>query len=477
MNNDEIKKILEELYSLDDSLRAHERDLIVLVKSLAVASPVTRDQRFFDELRERVLLELSHSQKHTMTISTIFMSNIRYMSAGLVVLVVAGIVGFQFLAPKQHSNSLLSVNITKVGDNAFGSLASLGSQGTQTMSNNAGSASAPATPSAAKQSVVTAQPMMAVTKSNLIARPIMPPSLVTYVYKGDTFTQDQAQVDVLKQTPGGLSLGDITSALGQLGSGLINMASFPGNQATNVTFAQHQSFGYITSIDFAAGDISINMNGNEWPQDNNAKQLTATDIPATSTVIGIADRFLADHGIPRGNYSAGEIADNSYAIVPAASGASNGVMIPYYSDSMQILYPLMINGREVYQSGGSKVGLSVEVNIRYGKVTSVYGLDTQSYQASSYSAITDVKKIISLAEEGQSSQGVYYGGTVSNGANVSAGSNAQEIDLGTPVSGYVQLSQYNNATGASDQLLVPALVFPMKNQTGAVVVPIVQDFQ
>jgi len=474
MNKTEIKKILEELYAIDDSLRAHEHDLIVLIESLAVKSSIARDQQFFDELRARVLLELSHAQKNKLTLSMIFMKNMRYMAAGLVVLVIAGIVGFQFLAPKQHNNSLLSVNITKVGDNAFGSLASLSSQTTQVATDNQGTA--PVAPSAVNQSGTTAQPMMAAAEPSVIARPIMPPSLVTYVYKGDTFTQDQAQVDVLKQVPGGLSGGDVTSALGQSGTGLIDMSSFPGSQATNVTFTQNQSFGYVTSIDFAAGDISINMNANEWPQDNNPQPLTATDIPATSTVIGIADQFLADHGIPKANYGAGEMSDSGYANMPVVSGASNGLMIPYYPDSMEVLYPLMVNGKEVYQSGGSKVGLSVEVNIRYNKVTSVYGLDTQNYQASSYSAITDMNKLISLAEAGQSSPVIYYGGVTSDVVRAPINGSAQEVDLGTPVNAYVQLYQYDSATGENDQFLVPALAFPMINQTGVVVVPIVQDF-
>ena len=485
MNKNEIKKILEELYAIDGSLRAHEHDLITLIESLAPKYPVERDQQFFSQLRAQVLLELSRRQEKKITISTIFMKNIRYMTAGFAVLVIAGLVGFQFLIPKQNSNFLLSVNITKVGDNAFGPLASLDLQSQQNTNTNAASdkrAAAFVAPSAAAVSggTATQSTMMAAVEPNLIARPFMPQETITYVYKGATFTQDQAQVDVLKQMPGGLSAGDITAALGSSGSGLIGMSSFSGSQVTNVTFAQNQSFGYITSIDFAAGDVSISMNGSEWPQNNDPQPLTASDIPATSTVIGIADQFLADHHIPTANYGSGKIINNSYAAVPVASNVSNGPMIPYYSDSMQVLYPLLVNGKEVYQSGGSKVGLSVEVNIRYKKVANVYGLDTQNYQASSYAAITDVSKLISLAEEGQSSQVIYYGGTISGVAKEPTSSNAQKIDLGTPVNAYVQLYQYDNATGVNNQFLVPALVFPVitktSNVSNAVVVPLVQDF-
>jgi hypothetical protein len=87
-----------------------------------------------------------------------------------------------------------------------------------------------------------------------------------------------------------------------------------------------------------------------------------------------------------------------------------------------------------------------------------------------------MNKLISLAEAGQSSPVIYYGGVTSDVVRAPINGSAQEVDLGTPVNAYVQLYQYDSATGENDQFLVPALAFPMINQTGVVVVPIVQDF-
>lgn len=508
MNNNEIKKILEELYAVDGTLRSRERELIVLIESLAAKPHVQRDQEFFNDLRARLLVELSRTQKNKMTITMILTKNMRYVAAGFAVLVVAGLLAFQFLPAKHSSNtnSLLGVNITKVGDNAFGPLSSLSAQSPAPENKTGGTSNAQTTasPIAAAPTAInsSARPMMAAMGTTMapnpvaISAPIMAPPAIHYIYKGGTFTQDQASVDVLKKKTGGISFGDVNSALGQSGLGLVDMSSFPGSQVTNLTFTQDQNFGYITNIDLSSGDISISMNWATWPQNNNLKPLTASDMPATSTVITTANKFLADHHIPMANYGDPEVINNFYEVVPLAADAAgtrksvtaptpvNGVMRPYYPDSMQVLYPLLLNGKTVYANGGSKIGLSVEVNIRYNKVANVYGLNTQDYQASSYAAITDVNKLISLATNPQSSPVIYYGMAQGGSGNVQS-NNVTEIDLGTPTSGYEQLYQYDNATGMSSQFLVPALVFPVINRSGsstyynstnAVVVPLVQDF-
>jgi hypothetical protein len=84
-------------------------------------------------------------------------------------------------------------------------------------------------------------------------------------------------------------------------------------------------------------------------------------------------------------------------------------------------------------------------------------LSVQNYEASSYGAIVDTAKIISLAKQ-EAGSGV-----------VSAGTGIQELGLGTPIRAYVDEDK---------GLLVPAFAFPIQGQGSAapsIIVPLVEN--
>jgi len=108
---------------------------------------------------------------------------------------------------------------------------------------------------------------------------------------------------------------------------------------------------------------------------------------------------------------------------------------------------------------GEKAGLTVDVSPYYQRVGGLYGLNVQNYDASSYDAITDMAKIVSLAEQ------------EARDTDIPAGATSQEVDLGTPTRAYA-----DNGNG----LLVPAFVFPIlggdADMAGSVViVPLVKN--
>lgn len=155
-------------------------------------------------------------------------------------------------------------------------------------------------------------------------------------------------------------------------------------------------------------------------------------------------------------------------------------MIPYYPDSEQVLYPLVVNGQNVYDTNGNQIGFTVEVNVRYNRVANVYGLDTESYQSSAYDAITNTSTIITAAETSPSYPIIY---NTMNDIAPNGGATGNKIityNLGTPTMGYAQIYQ-TDSNGQSAQFLVPAFIFPvignMSNSPARnVVVPLIKDF-
>jgi hypothetical protein len=140
-------------------------------------------------------------------------------------------------------------------------------------------------------------------------------------------------------------------------------------------------------------------------------------------------------------------------------------------DMLNVVYPLMIENQAVYDEGGNPSGLNVGINVRNKQVVSVWDLSVQNYQSSQYDAETDLNRIMKVAEQG----GVY--GYV----DITQGGRVVEIELAEPTIQYVKMWNYKN--NQSEELLIPSLVFPIKEQPAgdqyfyrkSVVVPLVKE--
>jgi hypothetical protein len=146
-----------------------------------------------------------------------------------------------------------------------------------------------------------------------------------------------------------------------------------------------------------------------------------------------------------------------------------------YPEELTVIYPLQIEGRDIYESYGETTGLSVSYDIRDKKVSSMYNLMTHNYQSSAYDAETDVQKIIQTA---QSTNGNIYAPVDEKNKDVKK----VVLELDTPILGYEHFWRYENS-GQNSEFMVPALIFPIKDNpdTGyygqtRIVVPLIKDF-
>src|SRR5258708_12754875 len=244
-----------------------------------------------------------------------------------------------------------------------------------------------------------------------------------YVYKGDTFQQNQSKLDVLKRVPVAISADQAVAALQQLNTGLVDLGSFGSTSLNQLIFSQNQDLGYTITLDLKNGTIGINPNGQKWSQNGcmtNAmcvqpQSLKVNDIPVDDVIIAITDQFLKDHNIPTNSYSRPIVQNQwrNYLKTPMANGSPTSSMPIYFPYSVTVIYQQMLNGKPVYEQGGTPTVLNLELNLSYSKLSTVYSLSVQNYQTSSYDAITEVKKLIQIAENGgQYRLNNYYGGTL-----------------------------------------------------------------
>jgi hypothetical protein len=193
-----------------------------------------------------------------------------------------------------------------------------------------------------------------------------------------------------------------------------------------------------------------------------------TDIPADSDLISVADAFLAEHNIDKSVYGEPEVGGSyDWRIMYENSPDKANY---YFPDAIDITYPLKVDGKNIYDEwNGTKQGITVSVNIKAKKVANLYGLTTQTYDASPYAMETDVKKLLAYAEQGGSS-GYYYGPEAKT----------VDLELGDPVSVYIRYYDYK--TSSNNEMLIPAYYFPINNPPKdtnffrkGIVVPLAKD--
>lgn len=525
LNNQQLKEILDELYKLDDNLRAKEQELIKIIMEVAAKRlKVEFDDRFRIKLRARIMEQAkAGSSLASLTIKYNPMKKLIYAVSFAVLAVIIIVPSFYLLKEKKSAKFNLTrqapiLAINKVAANSFGSLISkvestvqnqntgaasfrasqangagektldgktqgaagapVNNAGREAMLDNSAKSAANLAPLGQGGSGVVAD----VSSVNPDAK-IMPPyQIVTYryVYKGKDLPEIQAQMDVLKRnkiSPTDVNMADLVNGLN---IGLADLNSFSGLNLQNVTFTQAGDNSYIISVSPEEGAISISQNWQAWPAAKcgndfrcfeNTQKVNESDMLPDAELFKITGAFLADHGIDKKFYGDPVVSYNWRILYEASPDKSNF----YFPNSLDVTYPLKINDKTVYEEyNGQKQGLNISVDVKNKKVSNLYNLTTQNYDSSAYDMETDPKKIIAYAERGGVNNVYYIMKEGGNGKEV-------ELELGNPELGYIR--HYSYETGKNSEILVPALIFPVTNSPKdqpyyyrqAVVVPLAKE--
>ena len=467
----QILSILRDLYSIDASFKQYESELKSIISDVIASRPkIEIDEQFKENLRLLLLQKIQElkDQKEFKSINflNIFRNSKLAYSAIGALLVAIILLPLIFLnqskteIPISPMNSQISFN--DKGNRAFGDLSFTSqdlSAGEKALDSSKSSSSALGTGESASPAPLAPGTGTETGTETGTIYPYPPAGIISYhfIYKGEPIVLDEANVNVLKRAKNsgtGFGLGAI---IDKMNLGIVDLKQFGELDAKQLTLEQGGDNGYSLYINFTEGIISINQNSvyylkniavscasGEKCMPNSS--LMPSDIPEDSRLIEVANKFLINHGISATNYGAPEV--NRYW---EEQWAELGIMglAPYISNDISILYPLVINGIEVYDSSGNKQGMTVSVNIPEMQVSNLYNLTTQKYDSSSYEAETDFGKILKVAE-----QGGIYGGyyDYSQGQVV-------DIEIGAPQKVYMFF--YNYDQGVSEELLVPALLFPI----------------
>jgi hypothetical protein len=296
-----------------------------------------------------------------------------------------------------------------------------------------------------------------------------------YVFEGELPALPGANVDVFRRDVSNLSV-PFSSIASRFNMGTVDVDSFSSMRVESLQLVQDESFGYMINIGMREGAVNVSANWERWPQSNcqteecfRRERMTLAQMLPDDQVISIAQAFVQDHGVDLSAY--GEpVVDSAWRADYERMTNKDEAYLP---EVQRVIFPLVVEGKTVYDQSGIPMGISIGVHAKHKRVFEAWGIMDRSYDQSSYAGVTDAAAITKFLENFEN-----YPVDIlaSEGTTIKQAT----VKLGTPEISLVQFYRYEN--NRNDELLVPSFIFPVESVDGAqapyrqaVVVPLAQE--
>jgi len=475
--NTPLQNILSELYAIDPAFEKHEKDLIPLIETLLRHNPGQQpDEHFVEELRmhlreKAASLSMDPSSASSSLFHFLTMKNFSYAALGAVTAVIITIPTVQFLnqnnpavSPSQSEGALFSYSVKDAGTKAFGDLSTVSTDGGMGRGGGGGGMATGGNTAEIAADAPAMAPTPVDAQNQKMGYDTMPPmEYVDYefIIDGAIPALTSETVEVYKRQKG-LSAVPLSSLASTFNIGMIDLTSFASAQVESVNFYEPKPYGYVINVALKEGSISVNQNWEQWPHPEEkcrdeacyrSMQLKIEQLPGDDAIIAIADAFIKDHQIDVSKYGKPEV-DMSWKF--EYDRATDKTMA-YIPETQRVVYPLLIDGQTVEEEWGGKVGISVGVSVREKKVADMWGLMNQNLLKSSYPAVTDEARIRDFIQKTDQ-----YLPLDQRPSGVKT--RTVKVTLGAPVLGYTKMYSYDK--GQSEELMTPALIFPVLKAEG-----------
>ncbi len=455
--------MIKDLISLDPSLQSLEAELNTLVLELVKNKPESNlDPEFEAALKLEVLkrvegLKTKELKKTTSFSWSVFMKKTSFSLVALTVAILIIIPVTKQLANKL-SNTDKGLVITQLKDNAFGEILSFNTDNKEvsenvdmlaTKNNDVSTTMAQPTGglSLAMRDVSVSSPHSMLYPPAYDYPSFNYPSF-TYVYEGEDLQNVLENLDeilVYRLSPEASNSVSILKSIINSNNKLIDFKKFQqqGLKLNSFSFSEEKDFAY--NINFDNGNIYLYQNWKYWPEPK--EDFKYENLLSDDEVINIAEKFLKDYGIKRSAYGKASISYNFHDIY----AKTNDKSMIYVPSETVVVFPILINAKEVKDESGEPYGLSITVSSIYKKVISLNNLRASSYESSIYKAFTDIDRLKEIAENGG----------LNNYQGYSDGNNNIEVRLGNPEIILSKQYYYNDKDGSNSEIFVPALSFPV----------------
>lgn len=440
---EEIRSILNDIYEIEPALKEKEAEVVKVIERLMSERPQAEpDAAFVARLRTELALQARGPVVSPWFSYTAFRGAV--FGAALAVLVIVPILNSRtFFVAGLGMDQV----VKDIGNNAFGAIGSDAISGPSAKSFSPESG-------AVFRSDEGRGGGMAVSG---FSAPSAAGGGVKFKYSGSGMKLSEGSGIVFRREKGEEAERDMARAIASLNFPMMDFGSWNGAKVGAIEISEDVPYGYIASINMTEGLINISPNWKRWPPRN---EPSAVSLPSDEELIALADSFLDGHGISVGAYG-DPIVDKREFTVP--SGQIGALSAP---ESVNVVYPLFIEGIPVFEDGGGMpYGLTVSVNVPEKRVSGAYNIASQIYTGSSYELVTDSGRVIeSVVAHGYSGDGP-----------------AKVLTFGDPKRVLIRHVAYDEATGASSELYIPAYLFEMENASApndppSIIVPAVKEF-
>jgi len=268
-----------------------------------------------------------------------------------------------------------------------------------------------------------------------------------YEYVGDEIPIGSENVFVYKKQKMTVALDPaVASFLGKF----FAVDTFQNLELGHINFVENKKLGYMISIDSNQNSVNYSQNWEKWPQGEICEQdrcftprIKKEDLLSDDKLIVIAKEFLSEHKVPLENFGAPFVQKDEQPV------HYEPLEEVYSPDTYTVVFPTLVDGKEVEASHGQKMGVRVSVSLRHKKV-SFAEMPLSSFDRSAYPAAT-AEQVLGFAKSGGTS-----------GARFNNPDKTISLKLGTPEKTITQIyvpiegEKYKRA-----ELFVESLVFPV----------------
>lgn len=464
--------IVEQLIAQDSSLKGQKQELVRIVKLLRKEQPrVDVRKGFEEELRRELQRHIAQRQQDApSSISSFsFFSMLKqvFLAGGGVLVgafLAVVILSQDSLVPGlPNGESVPRPGITSAGDNAFGSL-----KLTTEAGGLGGGGGGGGVANYAESSFY--EPGM---DGDRLIYPI-DYTVSRYTYEGDlSIPSDEVTVYRRIRPESKPAASNVISGFA---GGMFNWNKLGGMRLHNVQMTQNGSSPYSVFIDYNEGSISMHRvfgpgdrpeYSCQTPECWERNRLREGDMIANDQLIAITNQFAQEFGLDLSQYGEPQIVDDWRIWLEQTEDKASF----YYPEQVSVVYPLMIDGKMVYEDYGQPYGLQIGVDIRSKEVASVYNYFFIRYEQSGYDVVESEQSVRDAIERG----------TIYNWVDPNA--TAVYSQLGEPTEALLHYMQWDPETNESKDLLVPALMFQVTERNPEatdnrqrVIVPLAQDF-
>lgn len=445
-----VHSLVEELLELEPSLRGRREEVARVVQELLDSRMGTRWRPAFQqELLAVLRMQMGVAGKeapHSSFFFPIFRMDSRFFFAGggavlgaLLVFLTLGEPWAPAPGSPQPKELALEETVTPVAPHAFGSLAAKDAGG-------AGAGDAEMRMQAGGGGGGVAMESM-----------MVPPGEYTqtrYVFEGDIpLPEGDLQVYRRIRPDANVPAGD---ALRGFASGMLDWSSFGPLRLQNVNVTEQGNDAYSFFVDYLEGSLSVNrMFAPESRPEFQCKdpecyervRLRESDMLSDEEVIRIARAFIDASGIDASAYGEPVVPDDWRQWLKQSPDKTSF----YFPEQVNVVFPLLLDGKPVYEEYGNPFGLTVGVDVRTKSAASLYNHFVQRYEQSAYAPVTDASRVRDLIDRG----GMYMWRDPS----------AKLVDakLGAPQEALMRMVQWDPDYTKNKELYVPALVFPVES--------------